>query len=483
MQDNRKDLETERYLLRVIDQLPHTVKDAISLTDSIGQRYLWVDRLCIIQDDLDDRASQIAAMGRIYSLATLTIAAITGDNANAGLSGMSAGPRNFQQHTTKVQGMYLANRPQKFSRAVNNSMWDTRAWTLQEKIMSPRILFVGSQRCFFTCHCQEDVCLESADTTENGLGRIRAPISGDRLGGLLPSSRYVNILSYRKLVEAYTSRQLTKPADILNAFKGLEACLRPIFRSDFVFGLPRSELDSQLLWQPTKTLSRRLHPDTGLPLFPSWSWTGLVGEMQCNRNKHLSRIDRVESNGERFSPRDFRDPAGAHTDGMKRIEHRLKWRGAVYIYNGVPYYYERKNPDEWFLHPTAPEEQRIPGPKVKGMTDHLVFEAETTDSHNISLEHYWAKVIDRCVEEKHQLCPLQLLDPDGFLGGYVKVAGETFNRFRDDIVNGCFLPNEYEFVMLSRGKLLEQKIVEKATQIYWLIRRQLRWRKSISPIG
>ena len=43
------------------------------------------------------------------------------------------------------------------------------------------------------------------------------------------------------------------------------------------------------------------------------------------------------------------------------------------------------------------------------------------------------------------------------MGGYVKIPAETFTRFRDDIDNGTFLPNEYEFVMLSRGKTFEQK--------------------------
>jgi Heterokaryon incompatibility protein (HET) len=58
--------------------LPRTIRDAIEVTRAIGYRYLWVDSLCIVQDDQQDRHSQINMMDEIYSNATLTIAAGSG---------------------------------------------------------------------------------------------------------------------------------------------------------------------------------------------------------------------------------------------------------------------------------------------------------------------------------------------------------------------------------------------------------------------
>jgi Heterokaryon incompatibility protein (HET) len=60
------------------EELPLTVRDAIEVTRSLGYRYLWVDSLCIIQDDREDQNFQLGMMDEIYSNATLTIAAGSG---------------------------------------------------------------------------------------------------------------------------------------------------------------------------------------------------------------------------------------------------------------------------------------------------------------------------------------------------------------------------------------------------------------------
>jgi hypothetical protein len=51
----------------------------------LGHRYLWVDALYIIQDDLADKAKQLPMMGMIYGSSTFTIMAAAGDSAEAGL--------------------------------------------------------------------------------------------------------------------------------------------------------------------------------------------------------------------------------------------------------------------------------------------------------------------------------------------------------------------------------------------------------------
>ena len=461
LQKIKKSLEIEGSMHDKISDLPTTIKDAISLTNEVGLHYLWVDSLCIVQDDPDDKKYQIALMDRVYSSASLTIAATDGNSATAGLSGMISRPRAFPQHVAHVQGIHLSNLPLSFFNAVDHSVWNTRAWTLQERIMSFRTLFVAEQRCFFTCPCRPDVFVESSDPMENGTTRKKDQATNNlaQVGTLLPSTRTVNIQTYRRIVETYTSRHLSYPSDVLNAFKGIESVLRPFFRSDFIFGLPRSEVDSQLLWQPTGSLRRRRDPKTAHALFPSWSWAGWVGEVECNTHEQLSRIEWIEGNGERFSGKDFRYPTGANQDPARRLEYRVEWRAAL-EFTGAPYYYEKENPDQWFSHPTAPEEKRTLGPNLKSMTDHLLFEAETTANHNISLDHYWPMSgisSQNCTDENHTACPLGLFDFDGYQAGYVKVPGEVFLRFRDDIANGTFIPNEYEFVLISRGKISEQK--------------------------
>ena len=138
-----KDLAVSGALIHEKHRLPNTIKDAMALVEMLGERYIWVDSLCIIQDDEDDKAIQIAAMDQIYSSSVLTLVAASGDNADVGLPGMSAGPRKFQRHIENVQGLYFANLPRRFELAIGESVWNSRAWTLQERVSSPRVLTSG----------------------------------------------------------------------------------------------------------------------------------------------------------------------------------------------------------------------------------------------------------------------------------------------------------------------------------------------------
>lgn len=55
--------------------LPQTLKDAVAVTRSLGLGYLWVDSLCIVQDDETQKARAIGHMGSIYAGAVITITA------------------------------------------------------------------------------------------------------------------------------------------------------------------------------------------------------------------------------------------------------------------------------------------------------------------------------------------------------------------------------------------------------------------------
>ncbi|MCJ1434123.1 hypothetical protein MMC27_003489 [Xylographa pallens] len=364
MKDIEKDLEVKGSLLERAKELPNTIKDAISLTRKLGEHYLSVDSLCIIQDDPDDQAEQITDIDLIYSSAVLTIAAASGDTADTPLAGMTSNPREFRQHIEKIQGISLANRPAILEQAIDESVWNSRAWTLQERLLSPRVLFVGKQRCFFSCQHRQDAFIESDDVVEIGLVRKFMPEVFKSDAPLMMSSwGSVNISSYRRVVKGYTSRHLSFASDILNAFEGIANGFRPLFRSDFVFGLPRSELDSQLLWQPSGPLTRRRDSISGQPLFPSWTWAGWVGPVKCNTDENLSRIEWIESDGKAFLGQDFRYPKDANQDVTRREQYRAQWKEA--LENGVPYYWERDNPRLWFFHPTAPEEQSALGPNLK----------------------------------------------------------------------------------------------------------------------
>ena len=85
--------------------LPSTIEDAITTTAALNERYLWVDSLCILQDDDVDKLLFIPYMSSIYGAAEITIIAASGDNANAGLPGVRPSTRSRQQTVFNMKGV------------------------------------------------------------------------------------------------------------------------------------------------------------------------------------------------------------------------------------------------------------------------------------------------------------------------------------------------------------------------------------------
>ena len=90
----------------MIEAKPKTIRDAITLTQELGIRYLWVGSLCIVQDDMDGKASLIE-MHQVYHSSYLTIIAGVGDHADFSLSGVQSRTRALQSVEEIETGFYL----------------------------------------------------------------------------------------------------------------------------------------------------------------------------------------------------------------------------------------------------------------------------------------------------------------------------------------------------------------------------------------
>jgi hypothetical protein len=134
--------------------IPTTVSDSIRVCQLLGRRYLWIDALCIMQDDPEEQASQIKEMHRIYANAEFTIVAAGGPDSWTGLPGMSK--RDILQHVEILQPVEilqdrivlgcLVNSLPSFTDSIMDSRWSTRAWTLQEMYFSRRLLYFTKLR-------------------------------------------------------------------------------------------------------------------------------------------------------------------------------------------------------------------------------------------------------------------------------------------------------------------------------------------------
>lgn len=142
--------------------LPPCLRDAVIVARSLDIRYLWIDALCIIQDDTDDWAAEAAKMGDIFSNAVLTIGAASSRSFDEGFLSRpsftaltlpfrsSLNSRISGKITLSTVPMLLGNRPRNLmttdsSLALDlwNSKWDTRGWVWQEHMLSERLLVFG----------------------------------------------------------------------------------------------------------------------------------------------------------------------------------------------------------------------------------------------------------------------------------------------------------------------------------------------------
>lgn len=93
---------------------------------------------------------------------------------------------------------------------------------------------------------------------------------------------------YTKMVEQYTGRTLSYTSDLLNAPAGLLHIFQLCFQSEFIYGLPIVLLDVAILWRPAQRLKRRPR-SAALQVFPSWSWTGWIGQVAYNKPVNTKR--------------------------------------------------------------------------------------------------------------------------------------------------------------------------------------------------
>jgi hypothetical protein len=138
-------------------ELPKTFLDAIFITRELGLRYIWIDALCIIQDDHDDWAAESSKMGDIYHGSTLSVTANDSTSTSGGV--FIQGSASLFERTTYarafLRAMYPKNNKETLIHVVPEqgdlSALNERGWTLQESILSPRTIGVTNSELKWSC--------------------------------------------------------------------------------------------------------------------------------------------------------------------------------------------------------------------------------------------------------------------------------------------------------------------------------------------
>jgi hypothetical protein len=265
-----------------VDTLPQMFIDALHVIRVLGYKYLWIDALCIIQDNSDDLGRELSRMGDIYQNADFTIYASGSANPQIGLFA-NHDPRVCQpcQLTiTTTSGLEPVVEDVTLAATyMYRDILETRGWILQERVLSTRTIIFNGQiawRCAFGDAQESDPDFRERPRhlVEPALGAL------ERLRqSILPVGSKESMDHFRlwyAMLEIYSEKDLTSISDNLPALSGLAALFQEAHGVSYAAGLWNEDLRRGLAWYVS------LNDERGVidpPCKPSWSFVA-VGKVR-----------------------------------------------------------------------------------------------------------------------------------------------------------------------------------------------------------
>ncbi|KAM7187760.1 Heterokaryon incompatibility protein (HET) domain containing protein [Naviculisporaceae sp. PSN 640] len=250
--------------------IPKTFSDAMTVAHRLRIPYIWIDSLCIIQDDPGDWAVESSRMADVYSNAYLTISAACSPSDEFGF----LHPRQFQYATLKLISprgeaavAYLREEGQVGPRFwIKDEPLFRRAWAFQEQFLSRRTLIFFKTEMAFYCRSPQEPD-SSFIRTESNTTEARAAVERNFMS--------VNNLSWRSIARDLSTRLLTYDSDKLPCIAGVASTFstaRDGTRKQYCAGIWRDSLPTDLLFCRGEKVERARGYTA-----PSWSWAALNG--------------------------------------------------------------------------------------------------------------------------------------------------------------------------------------------------------------
>lgn len=292
-----------------LDVLPGTIIDALKVFCKLGFRYVWIDSLCIIQDDNDDWQKEASNMAAIYSNSALTLAIHLSADSSEGFLHKRLKPKDrpafknaarlaYTDEDTgqaKFMQLYL-DIEQDIARFLQDgwvrsyhdgerprSSWLDRAWTFQEWLLSPRVLHIHEVTvwdCFEGYGNEHEYRFLTTNTSQRA------------------QAQWKNYYSWNRLVAEYTSRSISHVEDRLPALAGLAEKYQKLTGFRYLAGIWSEELPFSLLWRRE---GGNVEPPTVACRIPSWSWAALESDIDlslCSGDYRSSKTSVVSAHVE-----------------------------------------------------------------------------------------------------------------------------------------------------------------------------------------
>jgi hypothetical protein len=290
----------QQHLLDIpVDNMTLVMKDMVKTARSLSIRYVWIDALCIIQDDVDDWSRESERMGLIYANAFATICALSTSSClesflhrnSAVRVPFCSGVRADMHGMLNLRYQPLRSDLIDTKRAYGLSFevldylsgtWDHRAWTYQEVQLSPRVVKFGVSRIYI--ECEDRVWTEPEKLQWLSEDRYSSfPWGLDIYRRTGDSQRFLN--EWYGCANSYSSRQISDERDRLPALSGLAKLMAEATGDEYLAGLWKKGLLQGLLWirsmPPNKSDLERLSPSLEQTYVgPSWSWINGYNDFQ-----------------------------------------------------------------------------------------------------------------------------------------------------------------------------------------------------------
>lgn len=318
--------------------MPKTFRDAIEVARALSVKYIWIDSLCIIQDDAADWEVESSRMQDVYANAYLTIGVAVAASDKEGFLGPRTScptPLDFHFPGSQLQTQVAKLEVRQAIKHNRGHPLYHRGWVLQERLLSKRIVFFEREELVWDCRNRRTCECLGLDNYENESWGTERPIS---LAYRYSQRSHADLYGWWKyyVLEEYAKLALTFSKDRLPALSGLASKVARQTGDTYLAGLWQQDLLLGLLWSSQAPLNspspRAISPwevDYSKPSLasliyraPTWSWASIDGRISHSVRpdpgeeplllKHMNVLDvRCITSG--------RDPTGAVADGHLKI--------------------------------------------------------------------------------------------------------------------------------------------------------------------
>jgi len=326
--------------------LSKTFQDAIHITRQLGMRYIWIDALCIVQDDDEDWRREAIKMHTVYGNASLTIAVAASSDGAQGCLSIRKGGNRIRLSTASMLDTELVMKTE-----LTHSLWHAlegeadlvggrtarseqhplmlRKWCFQERILSRRILYYSLDELVW--ECRKAVLCECGDppfyaSLQRTIKTRYDNLLLDATPGDSPGFdvRDRSLDTWMGIVGGYSRARLTYNTDVLVALSGVVHKFVSASLGDYCAGMWTYGLLYQLCWK-SEVYGAQKHTRSTSYLAPSWSWASIQGHVDMGFLSSLKYSSRDIFDARVVSvhcTQSGSDPYGQVTGGSLELETR-----------------------------------------------------------------------------------------------------------------------------------------------------------------